>query len=70
LFVFSARHTLTTYRFTGTAGQAIVTPTEAFLIVDSRYWIQAEEQVDDNWIVVRAGYRDEPRDWIDWLVVR
>ncbi|KAJ2911838.1 hypothetical protein MD484_g8576, partial [Candolleomyces efflorescens] len=54
--------------FTGTAGTAIVTRSRAYLIVDSRYWLQAEEQVDGNWDVVRAGTPEAPKDWIEWLV--
>ena len=57
-------------RFSGSAGQAIINRSHAYLIVDSRYWIQAREQVDHNWDVVRAGSMNEPKDWIDWLVVR
>ncbi|XP_041652750.1 xaa-Pro aminopeptidase 2 [Cheilinus undulatus] len=35
--------------FTGSAGTAIVTPTRAALWTDSRYWVQAERQLDCNW---------------------
>nr|XP_029131976.1 xaa-Pro aminopeptidase 2-like isoform X2 [Labrus bergylta] len=35
--------------FTGSAGTAIVTPTKAALWTDSRYWVQAERQLDCNW---------------------
>ncbi|CAJ1058881.1 xaa-Pro aminopeptidase 2 [Xyrichtys novacula] len=35
--------------FTGSAGTAIVTPTKATLWTDSRYWVQAERQLDCNW---------------------
>ncbi|KAK0475799.1 Creatinase aminopeptidase [Armillaria novae-zelandiae] len=54
--------------FSGSAGQAIVSKTEAYLITDSRYWLQATEQLDANWKLVRAGAQGEPKDWIDWLV--
>ncbi|KAF8655608.1 hypothetical protein AX16_002990 [Volvariella volvacea WC 439] len=53
--------------FTGSAGQAIVTPTKAYLITDSRYWLQARQQIDGNWTLVRAGAANEKRDWIEWL---
>ncbi|EAU90984.2 aminopeptidase-P [Coprinopsis cinerea okayama7 len=56
--------------FTGTAGQAIITRNNAYLITDSRYWEQAEEQVDHNWTVIRAGAPNEPKDWIEWLLSR
>nr|XP_020448488.1 xaa-Pro aminopeptidase 2 [Monopterus albus]XP_020448497.1 xaa-Pro aminopeptidase 2 [Monopterus albus] len=35
--------------FTGSAGTAIVTQAKAALWTDSRYWIQAERQLDCNW---------------------
>ncbi|XP_056295349.1 xaa-Pro aminopeptidase 2 [Pseudoliparis swirei] len=35
--------------FTGSAGTAVVTQTKAALWTDSRYWIQAERQMDCNW---------------------
>ncbi|KAI0369605.1 Creatinase/aminopeptidase [Pilatotrama ljubarskyi] len=56
--------------FTGSAGQAIVSMTTAYLITDSRYWLQAQEQLDHNWVVIKAGAVDGPKDWIEWLVDR
>ncbi|XP_028272108.1 xaa-Pro aminopeptidase 2 [Parambassis ranga] len=35
--------------FTGSAGTAVVTRTKAALWTDSRYWVQAERQMDCNW---------------------
>ncbi|KAG7224759.1 hypothetical protein INR49_013471 [Caranx melampygus] len=35
--------------FTGSAGTAVVTKTKAALWTDSRYWVQAERQMDCNW---------------------
>lgn len=35
--------------FTGTAGMAVVTMEKAALWTDSRYWTQAERQMDCNW---------------------
>lgn len=35
--------------FTGSAATAIVTQTKAALWTDSRYWVQAERQLDCNW---------------------
>ncbi|XP_017263555.1 xaa-Pro aminopeptidase 2 [Kryptolebias marmoratus] len=35
--------------FTGSAGTAVVTQTKATLWTDSRYWLQAERQMDCNW---------------------
>jgi Xaa-Pro aminopeptidase len=67
---FVSAHTLCS--FTGSAGQAIISKSNAYLITDSRYWLQAEEQTDDgNWFVIRAGEPpDGPKDWIEWLVDR
>uniref|UniRef100_A0A7N6FDC4 X-prolyl aminopeptidase (aminopeptidase P) 2, membrane-bound n=1 Tax=Anabas testudineus TaxID=64144 RepID=A0A7N6FDC4_ANATE len=39
--------------FTGSAGTAVVTPTKAVLWTDSRYWVQAERQMDCNWDLKR-----------------
>ncbi|XP_049618231.1 xaa-Pro aminopeptidase 2 [Syngnathus scovelli] len=35
--------------FTGSTGTAVVTPGKAALWTDSRYWVQAERQMDCNW---------------------
>ncbi|KAI0762185.1 Creatinase/aminopeptidase [Trametes elegans] len=56
--------------FTGSAGQAVLSLNSAYLITDSRYWLQAREQLDQNWIVVDAGSVDGPKDWVEWLVER
>jgi Xaa-Pro aminopeptidase len=56
--------------FTGSAGQAIVSKTAAYLVTDSRYWIQAEDELDPNWHLIAAGAVDGPKDWIDWLIDR
>ncbi|OCH88157.1 Creatinase/aminopeptidase, partial [Obba rivulosa] len=53
--------------FTGSAGTAVVSKTNAYMIIDSRYWIQARQQLDHNWIPIDAGSRDGPKDWTDWL---
>ena len=42
----------------------------AYLITDSRYWLQAQEEIDENWTLVKAGGPGEPQDWIEWIVVR
>lgn len=65
-------------RFTGSSGVAIVTCSDAYLVTDSRYWIQAETQMDKNWQVIKAGnlYDSDRRsgskalkDWVDFLLV-
>ncbi|KAF8143373.1 peptidase M24, structural domain-containing protein [Mycena galopus ATCC 62051] len=54
--------------FSGSSGQAVISMDAAYLITDSRYWLQAEEQLDGNWHVIRAGGINGPSDWIAWLV--
>ncbi|KII92504.1 hypothetical protein PLICRDRAFT_50881 [Plicaturopsis crispa FD-325 SS-3] len=58
------------YRFTGSAGQAIVSRTAAYLVTDSRYWLQAQIELDHNWRLIPAGGVDAPKDWLDWIVER
>ncbi|KAK1167472.1 xaa-Pro aminopeptidase 2 [Acipenser oxyrinchus oxyrinchus] len=50
--------------FTGTAGTAVVTNTKAVFWTDSRYWIQAERQVDCNWDLIRDSYVSSIVDWL------
>ncbi|XP_041111843.1 xaa-Pro aminopeptidase 2 isoform X2 [Polyodon spathula] len=50
--------------FTGTAGTVVVTNTKAVLWTDSRYWIQAERQVDCNWVLIRDSYVSSIVDWL------
>jgi Xaa-Pro aminopeptidase len=53
--------------FHGSAGLAVITPTEALLFVDSRYWIAAEKAMDpklwelrkfDPRAMVEGGFQD------------
>lgn len=41
--------------FTGSAGVALITQTEALLWTDGRYFIQAEQQLDENWTQMKMG---------------
>lgn len=41
--------------FDGSAGVAVITSDEALLWTDARYFIQAEEQMDDNWTLMKDG---------------
>jgi Xaa-Pro aminopeptidase len=41
----------------------------AYLFTDSRYWLQAAEEIDENWTLMRDGAPGAPKDWIEWLVV-
>ena len=56
--------------FTGSAGQAIISDSNAYLITDSRYWVQARQQLDSNWVLIKAGAPDGPKDWAQWLLDR
>uniref|UniRef100_A0A8C7ZSR0 X-prolyl aminopeptidase (aminopeptidase P) 2, membrane-bound n=1 Tax=Oryzias sinensis TaxID=183150 RepID=A0A8C7ZSR0_9TELE len=44
--------------FTGSAGTAVVTQSKAVLWTDSRYWVQAERQMDCNWELEKDGRCD------------
>ncbi len=50
--------------FTGSAGTAIVLRDEVALVVDGRYTLQAEEQVDTSVITVVKLAEQSPEDWI------
>jgi Xaa-Pro aminopeptidase len=52
--------------FTGSAGSLLVTQDAAALITDSRYWVQAEQQLEDSGIELvklSQGYATESADW-------
>lgn len=53
--------------FSGSSGIAVVTLHSAALSTDSRYFLQAEKQLDENWILLKQGVCGYPS-WIDWLV--
>ena len=43
----------------------------AYLITDSRYWLQAREQLDNNWVLVEAGNpATNIKDWTQWVINR
>ncbi len=53
--------------FTGSAGTAIVTPDEALLWTDSRYWLQAEEQLNGSpFRLMRYGQEGVPSP-LEWI---
>ena len=54
--------------FTGSAGMLVVTPDEAALWTDSRYYIQAESQLQGSSVVMMREEKDVA--WKDWLNVR
>ena len=54
--------------FTGSAGRAAVTDTEALLWTDGRYFLQAEKQLDSScWKLMKAGEKGVPN-LSAWLV--
>lgn len=52
--------------FTGSAGTAVVTDNKAALWTDGRYYLQAEAQLDSNWILMKDGLPDTPT-MASWL---
>ncbi|KAL7748540.1 hypothetical protein RI367_005950 [Sorochytrium milnesiophthora] len=46
--------------FTGSAGLAVVTIDQAALWTDGRYFLQASQQLDSNWTLMKAGLPDTP----------
>ncbi|XP_016310326.1 xaa-Pro aminopeptidase 2-like [Sinocyclocheilus anshuiensis] len=52
--------------FTGSAGTAVITQKKAVLWTDSRYWIQAERQIDCNWELERDA---SVRSITNWLIL-
>ncbi|XP_015369362.1 PREDICTED: xaa-Pro aminopeptidase 1 [Diuraphis noxia] len=44
--------------FTGSAGVALITQNEALLWTDGRYFVQAQQQLDDNWTLMKMGLPD------------
>lgn len=53
--------------FTGSAGTAVITQQKAALWTDGRYYLQAEKQLDSNWILMKDGLPDTPSQ-AEWLV--
>ncbi|KAB5591306.1 X-Pro aminopeptidase [Ceratobasidium theobromae] len=55
--------------FTGSAGTAIVSLNNAYLFTDSRYYIQAEREVDRNWTLHKVGMPNV-KPWNEWILNR
>lgn len=55
--------------FTGSAGLAVITATEAALSTDGRYYNQAEKQLDQNWELIRGGPMGK-QSWKEWSVCK
>ncbi|KAI0035561.1 peptidase M24, structural domain-containing protein [Vararia minispora EC-137] len=56
--------------FTGSAGQAIISHENAYLVTDSRYWIQAKKELGPGWSLIPAGAPNGPLNFIDFLADR
>ncbi|KAL0574113.1 hypothetical protein V5O48_007846 [Marasmius crinis-equi] len=56
--------------FTGSAGQAIITQNEAILLTDSRFWLHAEDELDENWELGKVRSPALPKDWVEWVSPR
>ncbi|ADK79368.1 aminopeptidase P family protein [Sediminispirochaeta smaragdinae] len=54
--------------FSGSAGTVVVTETEAALWTDSRYWLQATDQLDGSGIVLMADGDPSVPSLPDWLI--
>ncbi len=52
--------------FSGSSGFAVVTLNEAALWTDGRYFLQAEDQLDCDWLFMR-GQEGGDSGWIKWL---
>jgi len=52
--------------FSGSAGTAIVTDTKALMWTDGRYYLQAENEMDANWTLMKDGLPETPSQE-DWL---
>lgn len=46
--------------FTGSAGTAIITQSDARLWTDGRYHLQASQQLDSNWTLMKEGIPETP----------
>jgi len=53
--------------FTGSAGTAIVTPSQALMWTDGRYHLQAVQEMDCNWTLMKDGLPETPSQ-ADWLI--
>ncbi|KAI9014754.1 putative Xaa-Pro aminopeptidase P [Gaertneriomyces semiglobifer] len=53
--------------FTGSAGLAVITVDEAALWTDGRYFLQASQQLDTNWTLMKSGLPEVPSKE-EWLV--
>ncbi|EGG13926.1 peptidase M24 family protein [Cavenderia fasciculata] len=55
--------------FSGSAGTAVITTSECLLWTDGRYWLQAAQQLEPNWLVMKDRVQGEPT-IEEWLAKR
>ncbi|KIJ54668.1 hypothetical protein M422DRAFT_24575 [Sphaerobolus stellatus SS14] len=55
--------------FTGSSGTALISLSNAYLFTDSRYYIQAARELDENWSLQKTGW-EGVKHWDDWLIDR
>ncbi|KAH9974669.1 Creatinase/aminopeptidase [Lactifluus volemus] len=53
--------------FSGSAGTVIVTKDKAYLFTDGRYFLQAGQQLDTNWTLMKQGLPDVPS-WQEFVI--
>lgn len=46
--------------FTGSAGTAVITQDHACLWTDGRYYLQASQEMDSNWTLMKEGISSTP----------
>lgn len=51
--------------FSGSAGTAIISLSQAALSTDGRYFNQAAKQLDNNWTLLKRGIEGVPT-WQEW----
>ncbi len=56
--------------FTGSAGTVVILAEEAGLWTDSRYYLQAEEELKDSGIDLYKAAEPETPDYVDWIAER
>ena len=54
--------------FTGSAGTAIITASQALMWTDGRYHLQASQEMDENWTLMKDGLAETPSQ-ADWLAL-
>ncbi|EJD43382.1 Creatinase/aminopeptidase [Auricularia subglabra TFB-10046 SS5] len=52
--------------FDGSAGCAVITHNHALMFTDGRYFLQAGQQLDGNWTLMKQGLKDVPT-WQEYL---